>query len=90
MTMIKLRETPIPTRGKESDIRIILAIATSYMRRLGMSCEEQQKLRDKVHNANSVEEACYIIKGYFPLRPDPTRQKPKLKFTRISSNIGKY
>ncbi len=71
-------ETPIPTGGENGNIFVILAIATSFMRRLGLSVEEQQKLRDRVHASHDYKEACKIIKEWFPLKPDPTKIKPKL------------
>jgi hypothetical protein len=74
-----LFETPIPTGGENGNVFVILAIATSYMRRLGFSEAERQKLRDRVHASHSYMEACKIIKEWFPLKPDPTRpKKPKM------------
>ena len=71
--------TPIPTGGENGNIFAVLAIATSFMRRLGISEEERQKLRDRIHNSHDYHEACKIIKEWFPLKPDPTRpKKPKL------------
>src|SRR5258706_5455637 len=84
LNMSKFEDMPISTIGINSDIRIVLAIATSYMRRCGISKEEQQKLRDRVHASHSVSEACKTIKEWFPLKPDPTKVKPK--FPKRSKN----
>ena len=80
----------IPTVGKDSDTRVILAIATSYMRRCGISKEEQQKLRDRVHASHSVNEVCKIIKEWFPLKPDPTKVKPKFPKRGKNGRFVKY
>lgn len=83
-------EMIIPTGGRNSDTRVILAIATSYMRRRGISKEEQQKLRDGVHASHSVSEACKIIKEWFPLKPDPTKVKPKFPKRGKNGRFTKY
>ena len=85
-----LHDMTIPTVGKDSDTRIILAIATSYMRRLNISNEEQQKLRDRVHATHDYKEACKIIKEWFPLKPDPTKVKPKFPKRGKNGRFVKY
>ncbi len=70
--------TPIPTGGENGNIFVVLAIATAFMRKLGISEDERQSLRDKVLGCHSYKDACLAIKEYFPLKPDPTRpKKPK-------------
>jgi len=88
--MSKFEDMPISTIGINSDIRIIIAIATSFMRRRGISFEEQQKLRDRVHASHSVNEACKIIKEWFPLKPDPTKVKPKFPKRGKNGRFVKY
>jgi hypothetical protein len=83
-------EMIIPTVGRDSDTRVILAIATSYMRRRGISNEEQDALRNRVHASHSVNEACRIIKEWFPLKPDPTKVKPKFPKRGKSGRFIKY
>jgi hypothetical protein len=62
--------TVIPTHGPAGNVFAILGAAVSLMRQLGHSNEEIARLRTRVLNSHSYDEACAAVREWFPLESD--------------------
>lgn len=78
-------ETPILIDNDNPNIFIITSIASSQMRRHGVSQAEITKMQDQVNASGSYEAACEIIKDWFPLKRQrkPSDLKKEPVFTRV-------
>ncbi len=67
--MVKYR-TKINARGEQGNVYVVLATATTLLKRVGTPSEEVKALQTKVFNSKNYEEALNHVREYFEVITD--------------------